>query len=121
MDRLVFNPQGSLNMQNTRLYNGSPVNLCRYWRRRLGLVVRYSHRGNYRFCYSSRGAPGGTTPSLLLLHGFSATKDMWLPVVKVFTRKKIKTSDLHVCDSGVFTAKKGTSAQLCVNLETQGW
>ncbi|XP_031587339.1 monoacylglycerol lipase abhd6-A [Oreochromis aureus] len=59
-----------------------------YWRRRLGLVVRYSHRGNYRFCYSSRGAPGGTTPSLLLLHGFSATKDMWLPVVKFLPRNQ---------------------------------
>ena len=57
--------------------------LCRYWRRRLGLVVRYSNYGSYRFCYSSRGTPGGATPTLLMLHGFSATKDMWLPVVKV--------------------------------------
>ncbi|XP_054473796.1 monoacylglycerol lipase abhd6-A-like [Anoplopoma fimbria] len=53
-----------------------------FWRYRLGLVVRYSHSGSYRFCYCSRGTPGGATPSLLLLHGFSATKDMWLPVVK---------------------------------------
>ncbi|XP_068578338.1 monoacylglycerol lipase abhd6-A-like [Cebidichthys violaceus] len=50
-------------------------------RRRLGLAVRYSHSGSYRFCYSSRGTPGGSTPSLLLLHGFSASKDMWLPVL----------------------------------------
>ncbi|KAM6947722.1 monoacylglycerol lipase abhd6-A-like isoform 1-T2 [Lycodopsis pacificus] len=50
-------------------------------RRRLGLVVRYSHSGSYRFCYSSRGTAGVATPSLLLLHGFSASKDMWLPVV----------------------------------------
>ncbi|KAA8593671.1 hypothetical protein FQN60_009787, partial [Etheostoma spectabile] len=57
-----------------------------YWRRRLGLVVRYSHSASYRFCYSSRGTPGGATPSLLLLHGFSATKDMWLPVVKHIPR-----------------------------------
>ncbi|XP_037535670.1 monoacylglycerol lipase abhd6-A [Nematolebias whitei] len=61
-----------------------------YWRWRLGLVVRYSHSRSYRFCYSSRGAPGGTTPSLLLLHGFSATKDMWLPVVNYLPR------DVHV-------------------------
>ncbi|XP_049442963.1 monoacylglycerol lipase abhd6-A-like [Epinephelus fuscoguttatus] len=53
-----------------------------YWRRSLGLVVRYSQSGSYRFCYCSRGTPNGTTPSLLLLHGFSATKDMWLPVIK---------------------------------------
>ncbi|XP_023279936.1 monoacylglycerol lipase ABHD6 [Seriola lalandi dorsalis] len=59
-----------------------------YWRRRLGLVVRYSHSGSYRFCYSSRGTPGGATPSMLLLHGFSATKDMWLPVVKHIPRNQ---------------------------------
>uniref|UniRef100_UPI0037E85BF1 monoacylglycerol lipase abhd6-A-like n=1 Tax=Semicossyphus pulcher TaxID=241346 RepID=UPI0037E85BF1 len=53
-----------------------------YWRRSLGLVVQYSHSGSYRFCYSSRGKPGGAAPSLLLLHGFSATKDMWLPLIK---------------------------------------
>ncbi|XP_042365817.1 monoacylglycerol lipase abhd6-B-like [Plectropomus leopardus] len=57
-----------------------------YWRRRLGLVVRYSHSGSYRFCYCSRGTPGGATPSLLLLHGFSATKDMWLPVINYLPR-----------------------------------
>uniref|UniRef100_A0A8P4FZ30 Abhydrolase domain containing 6, acylglycerol lipase n=1 Tax=Dicentrarchus labrax TaxID=13489 RepID=A0A8P4FZ30_DICLA len=30
----------------------------------------------------------GATPSLLLLHGFSATKDMWLPVVKYLPRNQ---------------------------------
>lgn len=59
-----------------------------YWRRRLGLMIRYSHSGNYHFCYSVRGTPGGITPSLLLLHGFSATKDMWLPVVKYLPRNQ---------------------------------
>ncbi|KAM8915061.1 monoacylglycerol lipase abhd6-A-like [Spinachia spinachia] len=57
-----------------------------FWRRRLGLRVRYSHRGNYRFCYSCRGTPRDATPSLLLLHGFSASKDMWLPVVNHLPR-----------------------------------
>ncbi|TNN38314.1 Monoacylglycerol lipase abhd6-A [Liparis tanakae] len=57
-----------------------------FWRWRLGLAVRYSHSGSYRFCYCSRGPPGGATPSLLLLHGFSATKDMWLPLVKYLPR-----------------------------------
>lgn len=61
-----------------------------YWRRRLGMVVRHSHSGSYRFCYSSRGTPGGATPSLLLLHGFSATKDMWLPVINYLPK------NLHV-------------------------
>ncbi|KAF3856745.1 hypothetical protein F7725_017468 [Dissostichus mawsoni] len=57
-----------------------------YMRLRLGLVIRYCKSGSYRFCYSSRGTPGGATPSLLLLHGFSASKDMWLPIVKHLPR-----------------------------------
>ncbi|XP_055014893.1 monoacylglycerol lipase abhd6-A-like isoform X1 [Boleophthalmus pectinirostris] len=52
-----------------------------FWRRRLGLSVRFCDVGSFRFCYWTRGTPGGA-PSLLLLHGFSANKDMWLPVVK---------------------------------------
>ncbi|XP_061114903.1 monoacylglycerol lipase ABHD6b [Conger conger] len=52
-----------------------------YWRRTLGMQVRYVDCGGYRFCYSVRGKPG-TRPSILLLHGFSAHKDMWLSVVK---------------------------------------
>lgn len=67
---------------NDNLFDAAGIR-CRYWRRRLGLVVRYSNYGSYRFCYSSRGTPGGATPTLLMLHGFSATKDMWLPIVKV--------------------------------------
>ncbi|XP_059184385.1 monoacylglycerol lipase abhd6-A-like [Centropristis striata] len=59
-----------------------------YWRRRLGLLVQFSHSGTYRFCYCSRGTPRDDTPSLLLLHGFSATKDMWLPVVKHLPRSQ---------------------------------
>ncbi|XP_074494141.1 monoacylglycerol lipase abhd6-A-like isoform X2 [Sebastes fasciatus] len=59
-----------------------------YLRRGLGLGVRYSQSGSYRFCYSSRGTPGGATPSLLLLHGFSVSKDMWLPVVKHLPRSQ---------------------------------
>ncbi|XP_043978439.1 monoacylglycerol lipase abhd6-A-like [Gambusia affinis] len=61
-----------------------------YNRRSQGVAVRYSHSGSYRFCYSTRGTPGGATPSLLLLHGFGASKDMWLPVVMYLPR------NLHV-------------------------
>ncbi|KAM9701286.1 LOW QUALITY PROTEIN: monoacylglycerol lipase abhd6-A-like [Menidia menidia] len=50
-----------------------------FWRWRLGLGVRFSRWGAYCFCYSSRGPAAGTP--VLLLHGFSATKDMWLPVI----------------------------------------
>lgn len=56
--------------------------LYRYWRRTLGLQVRFADCGGYRFCYSSRGKPG-MRPSILMLHGFSAHKDSWLTVVKV--------------------------------------
>ncbi|XP_068940352.1 monoacylglycerol lipase ABHD6 [Petaurus breviceps papuanus] len=52
-----------------------------YWRRTLGLQVRYVTHDDYQFCYSCRGRPGAK-PSLLMLHGFSAHKDMWLNVVK---------------------------------------
>ncbi|XP_068604886.1 monoacylglycerol lipase ABHD6b [Brachionichthys hirsutus] len=52
-----------------------------YWRRTLGLQVRYADCGGYRFCYTYRGKPG-MRPSILMLHGFSAHKDAWLTVVK---------------------------------------
>ena len=54
----------------------------RYWRRTLGMKVRYVRHGDYQFCYSFRGRPGHK-PSILMLHGFSAHKDMWLSMVKV--------------------------------------
>ncbi|XP_017305513.1 monoacylglycerol lipase ABHD6 [Ictalurus punctatus] len=54
-----------------------------YWRRRLGLQVDYAEHDGYRFCYTHRGKPG-SRPSILMLHGFSAHKDMWLAVVKFF-------------------------------------
>lgn len=57
----------------------------RYWRRTLGLQVRYADCGGYRFCYAYRGKVG-TRPSILMLHGFSAHKDAWLTVVKVHRR-----------------------------------
>ncbi|XP_053724863.1 monoacylglycerol lipase abhd6-B isoform X1 [Synchiropus splendidus] len=59
-----------------------------YLRRKMGLVVRYSSSGSYRFCYFSRGAPEDATPPLLLLHGFSANKDMWLPIIKFFPKEQ---------------------------------
>lgn len=46
------------------------------------MQVRYAQHEDYRFCYSFRGRPGHK-PSILMLHGFSAHKDMWLSLVKV--------------------------------------
>lgn len=52
-----------------------------YWRRALGLQVYYADCESYRFRYSARGKPG-SNPSVLMLHGFSTHKDMWLSVIK---------------------------------------
>lgn len=46
------------------------------------MQVRYVNYEDYQFCYSYRGRPG-YRPSILMLHGFSAHKDMWLSIVKV--------------------------------------
>ena len=46
------------------------------------MQVRYVRHEDYQFCYSFRGRPGHK-PSILMLHGFSAHKDMWLSMVKV--------------------------------------
>lgn len=56
--------------------------LVRYWRRALGMQVRYARHEDYQFCYSFRGRPGHK-PSILMLHGFSTHKDLWLSMVKV--------------------------------------
>ncbi|XP_041945990.1 monoacylglycerol lipase ABHD6 isoform X2 [Alosa sapidissima] len=58
-----------------------------YWRRALGLQVAHAEYKGYQFCYSHRGKPGNR-PSILMLHGFSAHKDMWLSVVK-FLQKNV--------------------------------
>ncbi|KAG9260211.1 monoacylglycerol lipase ABHD6 [Astyanax mexicanus] len=52
-----------------------------YWRRRLGMQLDYAEYEGYRFCYTHRGKPG-SRPSILMLHGFSAHKDMWMGMVK---------------------------------------
>ncbi|EPQ09099.1 Monoacylglycerol lipase ABHD6 [Myotis brandtii] len=71
-----------------------------YWRRALGMQVRYVQHEDYQFCYSFRGRPGHR-PSVLLLHGFSAHKDMWLSLVKVrpgtgFHLVKFLPKNLHL-------------------------
>ncbi|XP_070594520.1 monoacylglycerol lipase ABHD6 [Erythrolamprus reginae] len=52
-----------------------------YWRRTLGMQVKYVQCGDYQFCYSYRGR-ASHRPSILMLHGFSVHKDMWLSIVK---------------------------------------
>ncbi|KAJ7317106.1 hypothetical protein JRQ81_003268 [Phrynocephalus forsythii] len=55
-----------------------------WYKRQLRCVkVKYIEKDGYRFCYFSRGKPG-RQPSMLMLHGFSFNKDMWLNAVKHF-------------------------------------
>ncbi|XP_063147550.1 monoacylglycerol lipase abhd6-B-like [Candoia aspera] len=76
-------------------YNQLPSLIFRIliWTKRLrrGVKVKYLNKGGYRFRYFTRGEPG-SQPSVLMLHGFSLNKDMWLNTIKVFPK------DLHfVC------------------------
>ncbi|XP_063152479.1 monoacylglycerol lipase ABHD6-like [Candoia aspera] len=60
------------------------------WTKRLrrGVKVKYLDKEGYQFSYFTRGEPG-SQPSVLMLHGFSLNKDMWLNTIKVFPK------DLH--------------------------
>ncbi|XP_030589400.1 monoacylglycerol lipase ABHD6b isoform X2 [Archocentrus centrarchus] len=71
-----------------------------YWRRTLGLQVRYADCGGYRFCYSYRGKPG-MRPSILMLHGFSAHKDTWLTVVKFVETIHLNRKQFHLVGTGM--------------------
>ncbi|XP_060094776.1 monoacylglycerol lipase ABHD6-like [Heteronotia binoei] len=51
--------------------------------------VKYFEHEGYKFCYFSRGKPG-PQPSILMFHGFSLAKDMWLPIMKYVPK------DIHV-------------------------
>uniref|UniRef100_A0A670J9P2 acylglycerol lipase n=1 Tax=Podarcis muralis TaxID=64176 RepID=A0A670J9P2_PODMU len=53
------------------------------------MKVKFVEHEGYRFCYFCRGKPG-SQPSVLMLHGFSFNKDMWLDTIKLFPK------DLHV-------------------------
>uniref|UniRef100_A0A8C6X2P7 acylglycerol lipase n=1 Tax=Naja naja TaxID=35670 RepID=A0A8C6X2P7_NAJNA len=55
----------------------------------LGVKVKYLNSEDYRFRYFTRGKPG-SQPSVLMLHGFSLNKDMWLNTIEVFPK------DLHL-------------------------
>ncbi|XP_042303379.1 monoacylglycerol lipase ABHD6-like [Sceloporus undulatus] len=60
-----------------------------YKRQKRGVKVKYVEHDGYRFCYFSRGKPG-LQPSMLMLHGFSFNKDIWLNAIKPFPK------DLHL-------------------------
>ncbi|XP_070792913.1 monoacylglycerol lipase ABHD6-like [Pituophis catenifer annectens] len=74
-------------------YNQLPSLIFRFmiWTKRLsmGVKVKYLDSEGYRFRYFTRGKPG-SQPSVLMLHGFSLNKDMWLNTIGVFPK------DLHL-------------------------
>jgi len=55
-----------------------------------GASVRYLYCGNTVYCVAERGARHAIKPSLLLLHGFTASKDMWIRVLKNLPK------DMHI-------------------------
>nr|XP_034962708.1 monoacylglycerol lipase ABHD6-like [Zootoca vivipara] len=63
--------------------------MIRYKRLKRGIKVKFVEHEGYRFCYFCRGKPG-SQPSMLMLHGFSFNKDMWLDTIKLFPK------DLHL-------------------------
>ncbi|XP_053149392.1 monoacylglycerol lipase ABHD6-like [Hemicordylus capensis] len=61
----------------------------RYKRLRCGMQVKQVDHEDFRFSYFCRGKPG-PQPSILMLHGFSFSKNMWLNTIKFFP------TNLHV-------------------------
>lgn len=51
--------------------------------RRNNFEVKYQTVGDFTYCYAERGKPSPNVPSILFLHGLSATKEMWFPMVTV--------------------------------------
>uniref|UniRef100_A0A6J0TRZ4 acylglycerol lipase n=1 Tax=Pogona vitticeps TaxID=103695 RepID=A0A6J0TRZ4_9SAUR len=74
-------------------YDKLPSIIFRFmtWYKRLKrhVTVKHIDQEGFRFCYFTRGTPG-PQPSILMLHGFSLNKDIWLNILKLFPK------DLHV-------------------------
>lgn len=58
--------------------------------RKNNFVVKYLQVGDFTFCYAERGKPSDSSSSILFLHGLSASKEMWFPMVTAIP------SDRHV-------------------------
>uniref|UniRef100_A0ACB8EGM5 Uncharacterized protein n=2 Tax=Sphaerodactylus townsendi TaxID=933632 RepID=A0ACB8EGM5_9SAUR len=56
---------------------------------RQGVKVKHIKHNNYNFCYFTRGKPGAQ-PSMLMLHGYLFSKDMWLDTLEYIPE------DIHV-------------------------
>ncbi|CAH1785015.1 unnamed protein product [Owenia fusiformis] len=54
----------------------------RYGMRSAGLKIKTIEGNDITFCYAERGIPNPDVPSLLFIHGFTASKDMWSTIIK---------------------------------------
>ncbi|KAL7986230.1 hypothetical protein Chor_011396 [Crotalus horridus] len=86
----------------------SVLHIFRTKRLKMGVKVKYlDNNEGYRFSYFTRGEPG-SRPSVLMLHGFSLNKDMWLNTIQVglpFTYSSLGDADLILM---LFREKIGT-------------
>ncbi|XP_015277616.1 PREDICTED: monoacylglycerol lipase ABHD6-like [Gekko japonicus] len=78
-----------------------------YGRQRTGLQVRYAEHNGYRFSYVSCGKPG-LQPSILMLHGLTLNKDMWL-ITLLFFPKNIHVVAVDMPGHGDTTCLPGDS------------
>ncbi|OWF53810.1 monoacylglycerol lipase ABHD6-like [Mizuhopecten yessoensis] len=59
-----------------------------------GMKIQYVKLGDLTLCYGERGRKRPDKSSILLLHGFSADKFMWVPLVKNLTDYHVIALDL---------------------------
>ena len=63
------------------IYNNSYFDRVSVWRS--GMRLKYITVEGLSICYGEKGHRKKGSVSMLLLHGFSADKFMWVPLVKV--------------------------------------
>ncbi len=66
------------------------IYLCRYMLRKTGAVVKNITIGERTYCYAERGSQRSDHLSMVLVHGFSTSKDMWVPLLKVSCKVRYK-------------------------------
>ena len=54
----------------------------RYMLRNTGSKVKYVTVGRTTYCYAERGTSSDNHLTLVLVHGFAASKDMWVSIIK---------------------------------------
>ena len=57
-----------------------------------GLRPSYVRAGKYTYCYAERGTRSPDKSTILLVHGFSASKDQWVPIVQVINEWPTETN-----------------------------